>query len=126
MEKNKAERFERAVANHAIGFQQDVFSYIIFIERLGFTVQDIKEFHEYSTQKRKKEQKSLDKMDEKGITKPCSECPAVMFLYDVNFSPNSQTGDEKDKTVWICQNEECMETIYNKETVEEIIKSGGT
>ena len=56
----------------------------------------------------------------------CPECNTVMGLYSVNDVPAAQTGDSTDKSVWLCQNQKCMNTIYNKETIKELSSKGGT
>ena len=88
---------------------------------------DIDEFILYADNIKNKIKKEQEEAGAKYTTKsPCPTCKAEMFLYPVNISPGTQTGDLTDKSVWMCQNTECMHTIYNKETVQEIIKSGGT
>lgn len=58
------------------------------------------------------------------ITIECPKCKTTMGLYSVNTTPATQTGDDS-RSVWICTNRDCMENIYNKQTVQEIIKEGG-
>ena len=53
---------------------------------------------------------------------PCPECQSTMDLFSVNTTPGDQTGDPTDKSMWLCSNDKCMETIYNKETIVSIIK----
>lgn len=128
MDKIKATKFEMVTAAFDTGFQQDILSYIITIENQGFTYDDIKDYHKYKIQERKGfVQRELNRLKEGGEAIKCSEseCNGVMLLVSVNTEPGNQTGDDS-KSVWMCQNTECMHTIYNKETVQEIIKSGGT
>lgn len=127
MEETKAKRFEKATASFQLGFQQDVLAYIVTLEDHGFAIADIKDFHEYKVleSKRLEQEFEADVIAERRAVR-CSVCPGLMLLYKVNTGPSDQTGDPKDKSVWMCQNNECGETIYNEQTVEEIIKSGGT
>lgn len=53
-------------------------------------------------------------------SKYCPECNGIMGLLPVNTEPGNQTGDPDDKSVWLCSNQKCQETIFNKETVTEI------
>ena len=53
----------------------------------------------------------------------CSECSQKMNLYPVNTVPGDKTGDDS-KSVWICPNKNCMETIYNKQSMQEITEGG--
>jgi len=57
----------------------------------------------------------------KQATTPCPSCKSFMRLFAVNINPATQTGDPTDKSVWLCGNEKCMYTIYNKETVEQLM-----
>ena len=59
-------------------------------------------------------------------TRICGDCVSSMTLFEVNISKATMTGDLTDKSVWLCSDKKCMNTIYNKETAQEIIKSGGT
>ena len=120
MIEEKAKRFELATKAFKFGFQQDVFIYIETVEQQGFTVDDIREYHLYKL----KEFATTESI--KGASKSCLICSAIMFAYPVNISSETQTGDPTDKTVWLCQNQNCMHTIYNKETIEELSSEGGT
>lgn len=50
----------------------------------------------------------------------CPYCKKTMYVQSVNTGLGDQTGDPTDKSVWICMNSLCRETIYNKKTVNEI------
>jgi len=50
----------------------------------------------------------------------CPECSTPMSLRSVNTRPEDQTGDNS-KSIWICTNKDCLETIYNNLTVQEIL-----
>lgn len=129
MEKDRAKRFDEFTTQFAWGFQQDVFSYITHLEQQGFTVQDIKDFHEYrvkeAVRERAKTKKEIKRMEDaalkSGRALRCTECPGLMLLYEVNVDSTTQTEDDS-KSVWMCQNQDCMHTIYNKEVPEEILK----
>ena len=49
----------------------------------------------------------------------CAKCGGLSRLYSVNDRPGNQTGDDS-KSQWVCLNENCMEIIYNKQSVQEI------
>lgn len=49
----------------------------------------------------------------------CPNCATKMHLFPVNTQPGDQTGDASNSQ-WLCS--KCLETIYNKETVKEILK----
>lgn len=55
----------------------------------------------------------------------CPGCDKPMSLLEVNTTPATQTGSPDDKSVWLCSNSKCMNTIYSKQTILEII-AGGT
>lgn len=123
MEEAKVKRFKKVTEMFPLGFQQDVVAYLTTLERQGFTVQDIKDFHEYRILEiSRSEERAIAKLKEEQPTYQCPECPALMLLYPVNTEPGNQTGDPKEKSVWMCLNQECGHTIYNKETAEEILK----
>ena len=85
----------------------------------------IKDFLSYMEQRMKVEDARAIKFKQAPPI-PCPECGKLMALLPVNRTPGTQTGDPDDKSVWMCPNKICMNAIYNKQTIEEIIKSGGT
>lgn len=126
MEESKAKHFEKATEAFKLGFQQDVVAYLETIRQRGFAVDDIKDYHEYKLQEAGKiERDVLDDLKKNNVLQDCPECPGAMLLLPVNDKPESQTGDPRDRSVWVCQNSECMETIYNEETADEIRSGGG-
>ena len=48
------------------------------------------------------------------VIKNCPDCKSRMLLFPVNISKTTITGDDS-KSVWMCTNKKCMNTIYNKE-----------
>ena len=116
--------FENALGVYSFGFQQEFIQYLETLKQRGYEVADVYNYVEAKKKVLKKESAEAAKDDT--LIQPCSECPGIMFLLPVNDKPENQTGDPTDKSVWICQNNRCMHTIYNKETIEEIIKAGGT
>ena len=54
--------------------------------------------------------------------KKCPDCKTHMILVPVNNTPATQTGDPSDKSQWVCNNKDCMSTIFNKQTTDEIHK----
>lgn len=55
--------------------------------------------------------------------KDCPECNSKMTVVPVNVSRCTNV-DKKYNSAWMCKNEECMNTIYNKETMQEILMEG--
>ena len=123
MLKDEAERFEKAMEAFQWGFQQDVLAYMETLNTQGYTLKDLKDYKNYQIIKMHEEEKTvMAEMRENNVTADCPDCPALMFAYPVNTEPGNQTDDPTDMSVWVCQNQECMHTIYNKETVDEIIR----
>jgi predicted RNA-binding Zn-ribbon protein involved in translation (DUF1610 family) len=55
--------------------------------------------------------------------KDCPECNSRMIVLPVNVSKCTKV-DKKYNSAWMCKNKECMNTIYNKETMQEILMEG--
>jgi ribosomal protein L37AE/L43A len=55
--------------------------------------------------------------------KYCPECNSNMTVAPVNVSRCTRV-DKKYNSAWMCKNKECMNTIYNKETIQEILMEG--
>jgi DNA-directed RNA polymerase subunit RPC12/RpoP len=55
--------------------------------------------------------------------KDCPRCNSRMAVVPVNISRCTKV-DNKYNSVWMCKNKECMNTIYNKETIREILMEG--
>jgi hypothetical protein len=113
------EKFGLAMNAYTIGQHQDILTYLITLKQVGYTIEDT----EIYLKEVRKEITTQVKLD-KGVQMACPECPATMFVYAVNTSRGDKTGDLTDKSVWLCQNPECMHTIYNKETIEELSQRG--
>jgi len=56
-------------------------------------------------------------------TRNCPDCNEPMVVVPVNVSRCTQV-DKKYNSAWMCKNKECMNTIYNKETMQEILMEG--
>jgi len=78
----------------------------------------LKEIGKFKKLKRKRRKRWVKK------TKKCPECKSPMDLGDLNTNKRDQTGDDS-KSVWVCENFDCMECIYNKESVKKILKTIG-
>lgn len=98
---------------------------LIHLEQNGKSSKDLIDYINNKVAEGKRFQEEMTERLGKA-TRECSECSFSMSLYPVNDTPQTQTGDSTDKSVWLCRNKECMNTIYNKETVEELTKKGGT
>ena len=110
------ERFEKNMAVFSFKQHQDILTYLIRLKATGWTIEDAEEYVKI----KKEEMSQAGKKQVKIPTIQCPLCPAIMFLYPVNINPSTQTGDTKDNSVWLCQSKNCMHTIYNTQTVEEI------
>ena len=58
-------------------------------------------------------------------TKDCPDCNEPMVVVPVNVSKCTRV-DGDYNSAWTCKNKECMNTIYNKETMQEILMEGKT
>jgi hypothetical protein len=113
------EKFEKDMAAFSFKQHQDVLTYLKHLKRSGWTIQDAES---WVTALQKKSAIQSQK-----IAMPvfeCSLCSDPMQLLPVNNTPGARTGDSTDNSVWICQNSECMHTIYNKETIAELSQRG--
>jgi hypothetical protein len=55
--------------------------------------------------------------------KSCPECNKPMVVVPVNVSRCTRINGDYG-SAWMCKNKECMNTIYNKETMQEILMEG--
>lgn len=117
--------FEKALQAYTFSFHQNIVQYLETLKQKGYTLDDVKDF---VFAKRKLIEKDIEAFTKKQklMEQECPECSGLMLLLPVNDTPGTQTGEPGDKSVWLCQNNRCMETIYNEKTMGEIIKSGGT
>jgi len=111
------EKFEKDTAAFSFGQHQDVLTYLHQLEICGWTIEDARKWIEGK-------RKELARMPVRAAVTMCPDCRAPMRLLGVNISPATQTNDNS-KSVWFCTNKKCMNTIYNKESVEEILKNKG-
>ena len=117
--------------NLSIGKRQDLLTLMVHLRNNKITMDG---FIKYLGEL-KIEQIELIKRQNGGINKlhercnmavfKCPECNTTMRLYPVNTNPGDQTEDDS-KSVWVCPNRDCMENIYNKQTMQELLKNGGT
>ena len=120
------EKFEKDMAVFSFNQHQDVLTYLARLEATDWTVEDAKRWVEG-------EKKRLVSQEEKGrewtkLSFECPLCSAPMRLLPINFTPATLTGEDS-KSVWLCSKASCMNTIYNKESIEEIAqqnRKGGT
>jgi len=112
------EKFETDMAAFGFNQHQDVLTYLSHLETMGWTIEDAKL---WVTEKKAKviEQKTKVTLQTSLIFN-CPECSLRMRLLSVNDTSATQTGDSTDKSMWLCPNRECMHTIYNKQTLEEL------
>ena len=74
----------------------DFINQLLFLKHRRLTVEDIKRALETPPV----------------TSRHCPICNAIMRITSVNTGPGDRTGDDS-KSVWICSNKECMETIYS-------------
>jgi len=111
------EKFEKDMAVFSFKQHQDVLTYLSHLKASDWTIEDAKEWVE--GEKKRLSEKS------KGTPYqifPCPTCEKPMQLLPVNINEQTKTGDDS-KSVWICSNKDCMNTIYNKESINEIIRN---
>ena len=112
------EKFEKDMAVFSFAHHQDVLTYLIHLEKSGWTLKDVKEWIEEKRRLLVSEEKTL------AVSYNCPKCNTFMRLLPVNFTRATLTEDDS-QSVWLCPNSNCMHTIYNKESVEELSQKGG-
>jgi len=112
------EEFELAMNAFNFGQHQDALTYIETLKQVGFTLADL---YTYVETKKEILNAATERKHKDNPSRICSDCKAIMLLLPVNVSLETQTGDDS-KSVWLCRNANCMHTIYNKQTLEEIVK----
>ena len=113
------EKFEKDMAVFSFRQHQDVLTYLSHLEASGWTIEDAREWVE-GEKKRLANQSNGTAFQ----AFPCPLCGKPMGLLPVNVGPGTAVRGGW-RSVYLCQNQECMHTIYNKESVEEIQKKGG-
>jgi len=121
MKPNELKNFEQLTRVYHFGKIQDFMTFYDLVTRAGYTIADIVDYIE--TKKATIQAKLLEK-PVRPVLKECPECQRSMSLLPVNINSATYTGDSS-KSVWLCTNQDCMNTIYNTETVEEILKNYG-
>jgi len=110
-------KFEKDMAFFSFSQHQNFINYLKHLEATGWTIENVKE---WIIEKKKQlvQGKSM-----RTAIKQCPTCQASMSLLPLNFNRATVTGDDS-QSVWLCSNQECMNTIYNKETIAEIQAAG--
>ncbi len=121
MKPKEIKRFEQLTRVYHFGKIQDFMTFYDVVTRAGYTITDIEDYIE--TKKATIQAKLLEK-PARPVLKECPECQKSMSLLRVNIDSATQTGDSS-KSVWLCMNQDCMNTIYNTESVEEILMKAG-
>ena len=109
-------KFKKDMEVFSFKQHQDTLAYLSHLEASGWTIEDAREWVAG-------EQKRLA-VQSKGTPSqafPCPVCQKRMMLLPVNVDKATKT-DDNSKSVWLCSNKECMNTIYNNESVNEIIR----
>lgn len=117
MNKKELEKYGEDMAAFDYGLHQNVVQYHLTLKRHGYTIEDAFKFVEITNKVLAKEREKIEKHQPK-----CPTCGSLMPMYSVNDKPENQTGDPRDKSVSVCQNPECRETIYNRQSVQAILK----
>lgn len=116
-------KFEENMAVFSFKQHQDFMTYLSHLETNGWTIEDAKKYIEEKKRKLDEDRRQTirnQRIYESKMLK-CPKCSTVMFLRPVNTDNKTQTGDPKDKSVWMCPNEKCLHTIYNEKAVQEIV-----
>jgi len=103
-------KFEKDLAVFSFRQHQDFLTYLIVLEKNGWTIEDAKVWITNS-------QNAGEKLKAFPV-KQCLVCGGAMQLFPVNTISGDQTGDSQDVSVWLCRNNNCLETIYNKKENE--------
>jgi len=110
-------KFENDMAAFGFGQHQDALTYFDQLKNCGWTIEDARE---WINKKRKK----MSSKPFRTIMFKCPDCRSPMRLLEVNTGPATRTNDNSE-SVWLCTNKACMNTIYNKKSVNEILKNHG-
>lgn len=114
-------KFESDMKVFTLKHHQLFLTYIDLLQEKGWWVDDVRAYiadYKENIVKRQKELREYTYEE-----KFCPICQSIMFLYAVNVNKATQTEDDS-KSVWICKSPDCMECIYNKETIQELIDQG--
>lgn len=120
------EKFEKDMAVFSPKEHRLVNTYLTHLFITGWTLEDAKEWVVEHKKKLLAQQREMNKKAKQWdkIALKCSLCQTIMQLLPLNISPGTQTEDDS-KSVWLCPNQNCMHAIYNKESVNDIIRKGG-
>lgn len=100
-------KFEKDMAVFSFGQHQDVLTYLITLERGGWTIEDAQVWVENEKIRRT----MLRKTSENMLIRKCSECTSIMIAAPVNINPETETGDDST-LVYTCINQSCMHQIF--------------
>jgi len=120
------ERFEKDMAAFSFGQHQDVLTYLTHLKAKGWTIEDAREWIAGKKKDLVSQQREAEGYIRLSLI--CPLCSNQMRLLPVNISKETLTNDDS-KSVWLCPNKACMNTIYNKKSIEEIAqqnRKGGT
>jgi len=111
------EKFKKDMEVFSFKQHQDVLTYLNHLEASGWTVEDAKEWIEME-----KKKLADNSQGTPYLVFSCPICSKHMNLLPVNVNEATKTNDGS-KSVWICSNKDCMHTIYNIESIDEIIRN---
>jgi len=117
-------KFERDMSVFSFKQHQEVLTYLKHLESKGWTIETV---FEWIAIKKRELDEDIERVEkerleyEKKLLK-CPLCGTLMYIRPVNVDLGTQTGDPADKSVWMCPNEKCLHTIYNKKTAEELLR----
>jgi len=112
-------RLEKDMRSFTFSQHQEFVSYYTYITKKGWTIEDVRVWVKDKIKQAEMRTKAAKKQIK---TRKCPECSTEMFLRPVNIDAKTQTGDPKDKSVWMCPNEKCLHVIYNEKSVKEILR----
>ena len=116
-------KFKEDMAFYSFGQHQDFLTYLFHLEATGWTIEDAREWVAGEKERMGQQSANAKKQHEEYIASlpKCPDCQAPMQILPVNTRPGDQTGDDS-KSMLLCSNKECMNTIYNQQTVQDIMK----
>jgi len=114
------EKFEKKMAAFSWKQHQEFLSYHQTLLANDLTFEDAQEW--VTTVLREQEEAIKEDYAKKlKFARKCPVCQSPMSLFPVNYSNCSQTGDDS-KSVWTCLEQTCLEQIYNKKSIDEILR----
>lgn len=116
-------QFEKDMQAFSFKSHQEFLSYYKLLLRKGWIIEDAIQWIEATKRKIAKTRRKArhGQIAYKRKMMNCPKCSTKMFIRPVNIDAKTQTGDPKDKSVWMCPNKRCLHVIYNERDIKEIM-----